>query len=197
MHVMIPLPPITVFDTETTGLDPKKGNRIIEIAGLRIENGILDEEKVFVSLVNPERDIPWEARQVNKIKEEDVKNAPSIEEVLPSFLQFAEGSILVAHNAGFDMSFLENEKQFCWGYIDLPDCLCTMRLSQAIFPNQFGHSLDAVAKRLNLTIPHKERHRALPDVVLTAQALLKMINMVDISSFDEIMAVASIKTKVS
>jgi DNA polymerase III epsilon subunit len=195
-ETMMPLPPLTVFDVETTGLDPTKGHRIIEIAGVRIENGILSEEQTFVSLVNPERDIPWEAKQVNKIKDEDVRLAPSIEEVLPQFLEFAKGSILVAHNAKFDMGFLEQEKQFCWGYIDLPECMCTMRFSQAIFPNQFGHSLDKVAQRLKLIVPYKERHRALPDVLLTAQALLKMIDMVDTESFDDILNAASIKSSV-
>jgi len=171
---MIPLPPLTVFDVETTGLDASKGHRIIEIAGIRIENGVIDESKSFVSLVNPEREIPWAAKQVNKISDDDVISAAGIEEVLPQFLDFAKGSILVAHNANFDMSFLRAEKELCWGYLDLPECLCTLRLSRCLFPNDFGHSLDAVARRLKLTIP-EARHRALPDVLLTAQALLKMI----------------------
>jgi DNA polymerase III epsilon subunit family exonuclease len=165
---MSPLPPITVFDVETTGLDPRKGHRIIEIAGIRIEDGMIDETKSFVSLVNPEREIPWEARQVNKISDDAVRSAPGIEEVLPKFLAFAEGSTLAAHNANFDMGFLEHEKELCWGYIDLPDCVCTMRLSQGIFPTEFGHSLDAVARRLKLTLP-QARHRALPDVLRTLE----------------------------
>lgn len=191
---MSPLPPITVFDVETTGLDPRRGHRIIEIAGIRIEDGMVDETKSFVSLVNPERDIPWEAKQVNKITDEAVKNAPGIEEVLPKFLEFAQGTILVAHNASFDMGFLETEKEMCWGYIDLPECLCTMRLSRALFPAEFGHSLDAVARRLKLTIP-QARHRALPDVMLTAHALLKMIDMGEIDSMDALRGLAGIHAK--
>jgi DNA polymerase III subunit epsilon len=149
----LPLPPLTVFDVETTGLDPLKGHRIIEIAGVRIENGEIDETKSFVSLVNPERDIPWEARQVNKIADEDVRSAPGIEEVLPKFLEFAAGTTLVAHNAQFDMGFLAREKTFCWGFVDLPDCLCTMRLSRTLFPQEFGHSLDVIGRRLGLSNP--------------------------------------------
>lgn len=187
---MASLPPLTVFDVETTGLDATKGHRIIEIAGVRIEDGNIDETKSFVSLVNPERQIPWEAKQVNKISDDDVKSAPGIEEVLPKFLEFAEGTILVAHNANFDMSFLRVEKELCWGYIDLPECLCTMRLSQGLFPNEFGHSLDAVARRLKLTIP-TARHRALPDVLLTAHALLRMIEMSEIS-MDDLRSVAGV-----
>lgn len=192
---MSALPPITVFDVETTGLDAKRGHRIIEIAGIRIENGQVDETKSFVSLVNPERDIPWEAKQVNKISDDDVRGAPGIEEVLPKFLEFAQGSILVAHNANFDMSFLNVEKELCWGYVEVPECLCTMLLSRALFPTQFGHSLDAVAKRLNLTIP-QARHRALPDVILTAHALLKMMELGEIGSIDDLRSLASLGANV-
>jgi len=188
---MTPLPPLTVFDVETTGLDPTKGHRIIEIAGLRIEDGMVDETKTFVSLVNPERDIPWEAKQVNKISDDDVRTAPGIEEVLPKFLEFAQGTILVAHNANFDMGFLTCEKEMCWGYIDLPECLCTMRLSRALFANEFGHSLDAVARRLNLALP-KARHRALPDVILTAHALLKMVELGEVRSMEDLRSIASL-----
>jgi len=160
-----------------------------------MENGIVNEAKSFVSLVNPERSIPWEAKQVNKIRDEDVLLAPGIEDVLPRFLDFAKGSILVAHNATFDMSFLTAEKELCWGYIDLPECMCTMRLSRALFPGEFGHSLDAVARRLGLDIP-TARHRALPDVVLTANALLKMIKMAEIGSLENLRSLAAINAGV-
>lgn len=193
---MTTFPPLTVFDVETTGLDPRKGHRIIEIAGIRIENGMVDEANSFVSLVNPERDIPWEAKQVNKISDDDVQGSPGIEEVLPKFLEFAKGSILVAHNANFDMSFLRCEKDLCWGYLDLPNCICTMKLSRAIFVNEFGHSLDAVSRRLGLQIP-AARHRALPDVLLTADALMKMITLGDFVSFDDVQTVAGLGSVVA
>lgn len=188
---MAPLPPLTVFDVETTGLDPTKGHRIIEIAGIRIDDGTVDETKSFVSLVNPERPIPWEAKQVNKISDDDVRMAPGIEEVLPKFLAFAEGTILVAHNGAFDMGFLTCEKELCWGYLDLPECLCTMRLSRTLFSREYGHSLDAVARRLNLTLP-AARHRALPDVILTAHALLKMIELGGITNLEDLRSIASL-----
>ncbi len=179
------LPPLTVFDTETTGLDPRKGHRIVEIAGVRIENGIILEERTFSTFVNPERDIPWEAKQVNKIDDSDVANAPTIMTVLPEFLEFAKGSILVAHNAQFDMGFLECEKEFCWGYIELPECLCTMRLSQNLYPTAFRHNLDVLSERFKLP-PPIDRHRALPDVIQTAKILLKMLNEGKIQSMDEL-----------
>lgn len=179
------LPPLTVFDTETTGLDPRKSHRIVEIAGVRIENGIIMEERTFTTFVNPERDIPWEAKQINKINDSDVANAPTIMTVLPEFLEFARGSILVAHNAQFDMGFLECEKEFCWGYIELPECLCTMRLSQSLYPTAFRHNLDVLTERFKLP-PPIDRHRALPDVIQTAKILLRMLDEGKIQSMDEL-----------
>lgn len=182
---MASLPPLTVFDTETTGLDPHKGHRIVEIAAVRIENGIILEDQAFTSFVNPERDIPWEAKQVNHIADEDVKDAPTIMTVLPEFLEFAKGSILVAHNAEFDMNFLRCEKDFCWGYVELPECLCTMRLSQSLHKTIFRHNLDALGQHLGIPMP-TDRHRALPDVIVTAKVLMKMIDNAKIMSMDEL-----------
>lgn len=179
------LPAITVFDTETTGLDPKKGHRIVEIAGVRIENGIILEEKTFSSFVNPERDIPLEAQRINNISNEDIKDAPSIMTVLPDFLEFSKGSVLFAHNAAFDKGFLENEKEFCWGYVELPEILCSMKLSQSLFPTQFRHNLDILSQRFEVPF-EGGRHRALPDVLQTAKILIKMLNHGKISSMDEL-----------
>lgn len=185
LALMAALPPITVFDTETTGLDPKRGHRIVEIAGVRIAEGKIETETAFSKFVNPERAIPWEVKQINHISDEDVKDAPTIMQVLPEFLEFAKGSILVAHNAGFDMSFLESEKEFCWGYVELPECFCTMRLSQTLYPTAFRHNLDSLIERFKLELPGT-RHRALPDVLLTAQAFLKMMETGQIRSIDEL-----------
>ena len=182
---MPPLPAFTVFDLETTGLDPRRGHRIVEIAAVRIENGIVQHERPFESYVNPERSIPHEASQVNKITDAMVTTAPTIDAVLPQFLTFASGSVLVAHNALFDMGFLEVEKAFCWGYVELPECVCTMRLSQSLFPHEFRHNLDALSLRLKLPLP-ANRHRALPDVLLAAQALTTMMTMGRIASLEDL-----------
>jgi len=186
------LPALTVFDVETTGLDPLRGHRIIEIAAVRIEKGIILENAPFHTLVNPERPIPQEAAFINRIRNEDVKGAPTIDEVIPMFLDFAKGSILAAHNAEFDLGFLNNEKQLCWGYVDIPECVCTLRMSRNMFPRDFGHSLDKVALRLGLTIP-PNLHRALPDVILAAKALVKMMEMGNITSAEELRRKAGIK----
>ncbi len=182
---MTTLPPLTFFDLETTGLDPRKGHRIIEIAGIRIEDGKILEERNFVSMVNPERDIPWEARQVNKISEEQVKDAPTIDAVLPQFLEFARGTSLVAHNAAFDYGFLQVEKEYCWGYVELPECFCSMLLSRSLYPTEFRHSLDVLCKKFDLTMP-AERHRALADTVLAAQAFMKMLELNNITKLESL-----------
>lgn len=192
---MTTFPPLTVFDLETTGLDPKKGHRIIEIAGVRIEEGNVTD-KTFVSLVNPERDIPWEAKQVNKIDEADVATAPTIDAVLPQFLEFATGSVLIAHNAAFDHGFLTAEKEFCWGYIELPECLCSMRLSQSLYPTEFRHSLDVLIRKFNLDMP-ADRHRALSDCYAAADAILKMIDQGPVRTFEELRKRAGLKQLVS
>ena len=183
------LPTFTVFDTETTGLDPRKGDKIIEIAGLKIIDGEIREDISFVELVNPERTIPWEAKQVNKISDEDVASCPTIDQILPKFFDFAKDTILVAHNANFDLGFLEIEKELCWGYMEVPECLCTMRLSQTLYPSEFRHNLDAVSARMGISMP-ENRHRALPDVIMTASALLKMIQDGNIENIDQLRKMA-------
>ncbi len=186
------LPPLTVFDIETTGLDARKGHRLIEIAGVRVEDGKIVREKTFSSFVNPEREIPFEARQINKISDEMVKDAPRIEDVLPRFLEFAQGTILVAHNAAFDYSFLVAEKEFCWGFVELPECLCTMKMSQFVHPNDFRHSLDILTRKFNLAMPSM-RHRALDDALLAAEILMKMLEAGKLTSFEQIRKCSSLQ----
>jgi DNA polymerase III subunit epsilon len=183
----------TVFDTETTGLDPNKGHKIVEIAAVKVRNNTIIEEETFVRLVNPERSIPWESKQVHNIGDEDVADAQTIVTVLPEFLEFAAGTVLVAHNAKFDMNFLQVEKECCWGFIDLPECLCTMQLSKHVFPQEFRHNLDVLTQRLGLQIP-QNRHRALPDVLITAQALLTMIEQSKITDIANLKRITSIYT---
>lgn len=187
----MPLPTLTVFDIETTGLDSKKGHRIIEIAAMKITNGVIDEAGMFHTMVNPERDIPVEAKQIHRITEADLVNAPTIMTALPQFLEFAQGTVLLAHNASFDFGFLQTEKEFCWGYIELPECLCTLQLSRTLFPQEFRHNLDALCQRFGI-VPPAVRHRARTDVLLTCQALLKMIEHGRIQNIEDLRRKASI-----
>ena len=160
-----------VFDIETTGFSPVK-NRVIEIGAVKIEN-----QKVtgrFFSFINPETPIPFQIEQLTGIRDEMVINAPLIEEVLPDFLSFCEGSILVAHNANFDISFMKHNAErlglnFDFTYID------TLGISRLLFPSHKKHTLDAVAKHMGVVLT--SHHRAVDDAECTAQIFLKMIPM--------------------
>jgi DNA polymerase-3 subunit epsilon len=175
----------TVFDVETTGLDCMGGDRIVEIAGVRIEGGIVREDLAFTSYVNPQRTVPWEAKAVHRIPDQELAKAPPIEEILPRFLSFAEGSLLIAHNAEFDMGFLTAEKEGCWGYVDLPEYLCTLCLSRNVQPQEYRHNLDVLALRLGFPLP-QDRHHSLPDVILTAKVFLKLLEVGKIQSLTEL-----------
>ncbi len=120
-------------------------------------------------------------RHRDRALEEDME----VVTVLPEFLEFSKGSVLFAHNAAFDKGFLEVEKEFCWGYMELPEILCSMKLSQSLFPTQFRHNLDILSQRFEVPF-EGERHKALPDVIQTAKILIKMLNHGKISSMDEL-----------
>lgn len=172
-------PIYTVFDTETTGLNPEKGDRIIEIAAIQIIDQKISNE-TFVTLFNPERPLAPEAAKVNGITPEMVEDAPHIKDILPYFLEFVGTSTLVAHNAEFDMKFLRAEMKNCGLKNRLPPVLCTLEMSRQHFSFQRHHNLDAVTKRFNIKISN--RHRALGDVIATAQVFLEFQKMNNSSS---------------
>lgn len=163
-------PIFTIFDTETTGLSPLNGDRIIELAAIKIQGVDLVDQ--FESLVNPERKIPFEAQRINNINDEMVKDAPKIGEVLPKFLDFAAGSVLIAHNASFDLAFVNFEMEKA-GILHPPlEALCTVNLARRVLPRLGSHSLDSIIHFLNINC--SRRHRALDDVKATAKAFLTM-----------------------
>ncbi|AKU11234.1 DNA polymerase III, epsilon subunit [Azoarcus sp. CIB] len=162
----------TVFDTETTGLNPSQGDEIIQIGATRIVNGKLLRQESFEQLVDPCRYLSPESVQIHGITQEMVKNQPTIEAVLPAFHAFAEDTVLIAHNAAFDMRFLQLKEEATGIRFDQP-VLDTLLLSAVIHPNQESHRLEAIAERLNL--PILGRHTALGDAIVTAEVFLKMI----------------------
>ena len=172
-----------VFDIETTGFSPVS-NRIIEIGAVRVEKGsIVDRFSVFV---NPQVPIPFKIEQLTGINDGMVVDAETIEEVLPKFLEFSEGAVMVAHNAGFDMSFIiENckrqgiEREFT--YVD------TVGMARMLLPGLNRFKLDTVAKALN--IPLLNHHRAVDDAACTAEIFVKFIAMCrerDIENLDQL-----------
>ncbi|GGB89393.1 DNA polymerase III subunit epsilon [Marinobacterium zhoushanense] len=163
-----------VFDTETTGLNLRGGDRIISIAACRIINGRLLAQDSFDQLVNPQRDIPATSTSIHGLRNEDVANAPPIDIVLPRFNQYVGSGVLVAHNAAFDLLAVRMAGDECGLTFDMP-VLDTLLLSRALDPTFEGHGLDALAERFQLIFPPGTRHTALGDARVTAELLLALL----------------------
>lgn len=167
-----------VFDTETTGLEPRNGDEIVQIAGLRIVNGRILRGERFETLVNPGRPIPAAATAVHKIDDARVRDAPDIVEAGRRFHAFCEGAVLVAHNAAFDMAFLHRKEERLGLCFDQPT-LCTVLLSAALFPNAEDHTLDALADRFGVDLPAVDRHTAMGDALATAEVFHHMLGVLE------------------
>ena len=162
----------TVFDTETTGLNPSGGDEIIQMGAARIVNGKLLRQESFEQLVDPQRMIPAVTIPIHGITQDMVRGQPTIGEVLPAFHVFAQDTVLVAHNAAFDMKFLQL-KEAETGLVFNHPVLDTLLLSAVVHPNQESHRLEAIAERFNITV--LGRHTALGDAMVTAEVWLRLI----------------------
>ena len=160
-----------VFDLETTGFSPDK-NKIIEIGAVKVERGAITER--FSTFVNPEVPIPFHIEELTSIRDDMVMDAPKIEEILPQFLEFCEGAIMVAHNAEFDMSFIRKncERQQLPAEFTVID---TVALARMLLPHLNRFKLDTVAKALGISLDH--HHRAVDDAACTAEIFVKFIQM--------------------
>jgi DNA polymerase-3 subunit epsilon len=166
----------TVFDTETTGLEPSKGDEIIQIGAARIVNNRLLRQEVFDQLVDPECPLKPESIPIHGITEDMVRGQPNIDLVLPAFHEFCEDTVLIAHNAAFDMRFLQL-KEDRTGIRFTQPVLDTLLLSAVVHPNQESHKLDVILERLGVHI--ESRHNALGDALATAEVFLKMVPLLE------------------
>ncbi|HEX5803804.1 MAG TPA: exonuclease domain-containing protein [Azospira sp.] len=162
----------TVFDTETTGLEPSKGDEIIQIGATRIVNRRLLSHEVFDQLIDPHRPLPAASVEIHGITPDMLVGQPDIGSVLPAFRDFCADTVLVAHNAAFDMRFLQLKEAATGVRFDLP-VLDTLLLSAVLHPNQESHRLEAIAERFG--IPVIGRHTALGDAYVTGEVFLKMV----------------------
>ena len=162
----------TVFDTETTGLNPTEGDQIIQIGAARIVNNKLLRQESFEQLVDPGRHIPAASIPIHGITQAMVQGQPRIGEVLPAFHVFAQDTVLVAHNAAFDMRFLQLQEASTGLSFHQP-VLDTLLLSAVVHPHQASHRLEAIAERFNITV--LGRHTALGDAMVTAEVWLRLM----------------------
>ena len=162
----------TVFDTETTGLNPSQGDEIIQIGAARVVNNKLLRQECFEQLVDPQRSIPAATIPIHGISPDMVQGQPTIDKVLPAFHAFAQDTVLVAHNAAFDMRFLQLKEQMTGLAFDHP-VLDTLLLSAVVHPNQDSHRLEALSERFN--VPIVGRHTAMGDAMVTAEVFVKLI----------------------
>jgi DNA polymerase III epsilon subunit len=174
MHKHIDDVEFTIFDTETTGLEPQSGDRIVEIAAVRLKG----EEKIaeFSSLVNPHRQISEAAFKVNRITPLMLERAPDIETVMPKFLSFIQDSCLCSYNAGFDLEFLNNELKLMGRKgLEKVAVVDLLTMARRLIPGLERYSLGFVSERLG--IKFMQEHRALSDVELTLKLFTKLKNM--------------------
>lgn len=162
----------TVFDTETTGLEPSAGDEIISIGAVRIVNGRLLRGEVYEQLVDPRRPLRPESTQIHGISPQALQGQPGIERVLPAFRRFCEDTVLVAHNAAFDMRFLEMKEVSTGVRFDAP-VLDTLLLSALVHPGHGDHKLESIAARLGVSVVG--RHTALGDALVTGDVFLKLL----------------------
>lgn len=164
-----------ILDTETTGLDPRQGHRIIEVAGIEVVNRRLTHRH-FHHYINPDRDIDEGAQAVHGISREFLADKPRFGDIVDNFLDFIDGAELVIHNAPFDVGFLNSELEllgkspvtdFCASVTD------TLKMARDNYPGK-RNSLDALCERLEIDNSHRNLHGALLDAELLAEVYLMM-----------------------
>jgi DNA polymerase-3 subunit epsilon len=164
-----------VLDTETTGIDPRSGHRVIEIACIEVED-LLPTGSYFHCYIDPERDVEPEAEKVHGISRASLIGKPKFADpqICEEFLNFVGDAQLVAHNAAFDRGFVNMELERA-GRAPLPDTrwTCTYELAKRRFPGMYN-SLDALCKRFKISLAEREKHGALIDTRLLAMVYLEL-----------------------
>jgi DNA polymerase III subunit alpha, Gram-positive type len=163
--------PCVVFDIETTGFGPIN-DRIIEIGAVKIEKGQTIDR--YSTLINPEIPIPFNIEKLTGINDTMVMEHPVIEKILPEFLAFCKGCILVAHNASFDVGFINKKAEFLGIDTDFT-VIDTVAMARTLLPNLSRFKLNVVAKALKISL--ENHHRAVDDAMATAEIFIKFVDM--------------------
>lgn len=162
----------TVIDTETTGLDPSRGDEIVSIGAARILNNRLLRYETYEQLVDPKRPIASLSQSIHGITPDMLVDQPTIEAVLPQLFEFCEDTVIVGHNAAFDMRFLQMKEEKTGIRFTHP-VLDTLLLSEVLNPNQTSHTLESIAGRFGVNVV--ARHTALGDALVTGEVFLRML----------------------
>ena len=163
-----------VFDTETTGLDPYAGHRIVELGCVELINH-LPTGRHFHRYLNPERPMPKEAEQIHGLTDDFLKDKPLFKHEAKGFLEFIGESPLIIHNAAFDMKFINAELEWAgFAALETARALDTVLLARQKFPGQSA-SLDALCKRFTIDLSARTKHGALMDAELLAEVYLELL----------------------
>ena len=164
-----------ILDTETTGLSPEKGDRILEIACIETKD-LIPTKKVFYKLINPEREVSEDAFKIHGYSYEKLKREKKFEEIADEFLEFINGKKLIIHNAPFDISFIYHElKKINKNLINTNNVVDTLEIARGKFPGT-SNSLDNLCKRYGIDSSKREKHNALLDCQLLREVYINLID---------------------
>ena len=167
-----------ILDTETTGLESSKGDKIISLAALKIRNSLIQENEFLDELINPERDIPWESVKIHHITDEHVRGKPTLPELQSKINLFLKKSILIGHNIEFDKKFIYQDA----ANSDLSKrmkkitSIDTIYLTAALYPDLENYDLSYLCEHFNIRTNDQIRHSALGDCWITARLFLHLLN---------------------
>ena len=171
------------LDTETTGLDPKDGDRIIEIACIEIFNKVKTGNH-FHTYINPEIEVPLEAFKIHGIATKFLQDKPKFNQIAADFINFIGESTLVIHNAGFDMKFINHHLRGCnFEIIERSRVIDSLEIARKKFPGA-GNSLDALCRRFGVDLSKRTKHGAMIDAELLADRYIELMGGSQISMFE-------------
>ena len=167
-----------ILDTETTGLRVSKGDKVVSVASIKISEFKIREDMILDELVNPQIKIPEQSTMIHNIKDEDVKDKPTLIEIEDKILKFIKKSVLVGHNIDFDIKFLKNNAKNTnlANRMKVIQPIDTIHLTAGLFPDLKNYELTSLCEHFNIKADDQVRHSALGDCWLTARLFLFLLN---------------------